>query len=144
MTKTIRTAAAAAALALGLAPQIVSAAELTYSSWFPGKSTLHAKAMDPFFARVTEGTGGAVTFRVFTDGTVAGGRATLQAVRDGVADMGLLATVYHPGELRTAAWLSEGSILVRDALVGAGAYNEMIFRLWRRIRRASQQSRRCG
>lgn len=118
----------AAALALVVTPQVAaSETELTYSSWFPGNSTLHTKVLTPFFERVTSETDGEVTFKVFTDGTVAGGRNTLQAIRDGVADMGLLATVYHPGELRTAAWLSEGSILVRDALVGAGAYNEMIF-----------------
>lgn len=117
------------AAALALAPQIAMAeTEVTYSSWFPGSSTLHTKVLTPFFDRVTEATGGEVTFKVFTDGTVAGGRNTLQAIRDGVADMGLLATSYHPGELSTAAWLSEGSILVRDALVGAGAYNEMIFK----------------
>lgn len=118
----------AAALAVALAPQIASAEEISYSSWFPGSSTLHTKVLTPFFERVTEATGGDVTFKVFTDATVAGGRNTLQAIRDSVADMGLLATSYHPGELGTAAWLSEGSILVRDALVGAAAYNEMIFK----------------
>lgn len=117
------------ALALAVVPHIAAAeTEVSYSSWFPGNSTLHTKVLTPFFDRITADTDGAVTFKVFTDGTVAGGRNTLQAIRDGVADMGLLATSYHPGELRTAAWLSEGSILVRDAMVGAGAYNEMIFK----------------
>lgn len=116
-------------LALAAMPQLALAeTQVTYSSWFPGSSTLHTKVLTPMMDRVTAATGGALTFKVFTDGTVAGGRNTLQAIRDGVADMGLLATSYHPGELRTAAWLSEGSILVRDALVGAGAYNEMIFK----------------
>lgn len=120
---------AASALAIALAPQFAAAGtEVSYSSWFPGSSTLHTKVLTPFFERVTSLTNGDVTFKVFTDGTVAGGRNTLQAIRDGIVDMGLLATSYHPGELSTAAWLSEGSILVRDALVGAGAYNEMIFK----------------
>lgn len=119
---------AAGALVLGLVPTLALAeTQISYSSWFPGSSTLHTRVLTPMFERITEATGGEVTFNVFTDGTVAGGRTTLAAVRDGVADMGLLATSYHPAELRTAAWLSEASIMVRDALVGAGAYNEMIF-----------------
>ena len=126
MTTIIKTTAGV--LALSLLPQLAAAqTEISYSSWFPGSSTLHTRVLTPFFERVTTETDGALTFNVFTDGTVAGGRTTLPAIRDGVADMGLLATSYHPGELRTAAWLSEASILVRDALVGAGAYNEMIF-----------------
>lgn len=125
---TFKTTLTAGAFAIALAPNLSGAEEITYSSWFPGSSTLHTKVLTPFFDRVTAATDGALTFKVFTDGTIAGGRNTLQAVRDGLADMGLLATSYHPGELRTAAWLSEGSILVRDALVGAGAYNEMIFK----------------
>lgn len=128
MKQMIKTTAAAGTLALGLATSGAHAGtEVTYSSWFPGNSTLHTKVLTPFFDRISAATDGELTFKVFTDGTVAGGRATLQAVRDGIADMGLLATSYQPGELRTAAWLSEGSILVRDALVGAGAYNEMMF-----------------
>ena len=117
----------AGALALALAPQVAAADEMTYTSWFPGNSTLHTKMLTPFFDRVSPQADGALTFKVFTDGTVAGGRNTLHAIRDGIADMGLLGTVYHPGELRTASWLSEESILVRDALLGAGACNEMIF-----------------
>lgn len=126
MTPMIRTAASL--MALALVPQMAQAeTTISYSSWFPGNSTLHTRVLTPMFERITAATDGEITFNVFTDGTVAGGRTTLQTVRDGVADMGLLATSYHPAELRTAAWLSEASILVRDALVGAGAYNEMIF-----------------
>lgn len=117
------------ALAVAALPHATLAeTEISYSSWFPGSSTLHTKALTPMFDRITEATGGEVTFNVFTDGTVAGGRNTLQAIRDGVADMGLLATSYHPGELRVQAWLSEASILVPNALAGAGAYNEMVFK----------------
>ncbi len=44
------------AAALALAPQIAMAeTEVTYSSWFPGSSTLHTKVLTPFFDRVTEG-----------------------------------------------------------------------------------------
>jgi TRAP-type C4-dicarboxylate transport system substrate-binding protein len=114
----------AAALALGATQMAAADTKLVYTSWFPGQSTLHTKVLTPFFERVAADSNGSISYELFTDGTVAGGRATLQAIRDGIADMGLIANLYYPAELRYSAFLSEGSTLVRDALVGAGAYNE--------------------
>jgi TRAP-type C4-dicarboxylate transport system substrate-binding protein len=122
----LRNILGAAALALATTQMAAADTKLVYTSWFPGQSTLHTKVLTPFFERVAADSEGSISYELFTDGTVAGGRATLQTIRDGIADMGLIANLYYPAELRYSALLSEGSALVRDALVGAGAYNEMM------------------
>ncbi|MZR30691.1 C4-dicarboxylate TRAP transporter substrate-binding protein [Sneathiella litorea] len=118
-----------AALSLLLVGTQVATADvkLVYSSWFPGQSKHHTEVLKPFFDRIAAESEGAISYELFTDGTIAGGRATLQAIRDGVVDMGLIANLYHPAELKNSALLSElATFMIDDAMVGTAAYNEFI------------------
>lgn len=118
-----RLAAVAAALALS-APLATAQAKLTYSSWFPGPSSIHAGVVKPYLERVEKETG--LKYEIFTDSTLAGGRDTLGGLKNGTIDMGLLATVYHPGELKTVVTIAEASLLAKNTYAAAGAFNELM------------------
>lgn len=118
-----RIAALAAAFVLA-SPMAHSQDKLTYSSWFPGPSVLHAGVVKPYLERVEKETG--LKAEIFTDSTLAGGRDTLGALKNGTVDTGLLATVYYPGELKTVVMIAEASALAKNTFAAAGAFNELM------------------
>src|SRR5690606_3248870 len=86
-----------AVLAFGGDP--ASARELIYSSAIPAKHPLHEFGLKQYFENVTKDTGGSLTFELFPGGTLASAKTTLNAVRTGSVDMGLLADIYNPNDL---------------------------------------------
>lgn len=98
--------------------------KLTYSSWFPGSNALHSGVVVPYLDRVEQETG--LTYELFTDGTLAGGRETMGGLKNGTFDMGLMATVYHPAELRAVVTIAEASLLAEDTYAATGAFNELM------------------
>lgn len=118
-----RLAALAAAFAFA-APLAHSQSKLTYSSWFPGASVLHAGVVKPYLDRVEKETG--LKTEIFTDSTLAGGRDTMGGLKNGTFDMGLMATVYHPGELKTVVTIAEASLMAKNTYAAAGAFNELM------------------
>jgi TRAP-type C4-dicarboxylate transport system substrate-binding protein len=113
--------AAACAVA---APLALAQTKLTYSSWFPGASVLHAGVVKPYLDRVEKETG--LKYEIFTDSTLAGGRDTMGGLKNGTFDMGLIATVYHPGELKTVVTIAEASLMAKNTFAAAGAFNELM------------------
>lgn len=118
-----RLAALAAAFVLA-APLAHSQTKLTYSSWFPGASVIHAGVVKPYLDRVEKDTG--LKYEMFTDSTLAGGRDTMGGLKNGTFDMGLMATVYHPGELKTVVTIAEASLMAKNTYAAAGAFNELM------------------
>lgn len=113
----------AAAIAVA-APLSFAQTKLTYSSWFPGASVLHSGVVKPYLDRVQKDTG--LQYELFTDSTLAGGRDTMGGLKNGTFDMGLMATVYHPGELKTAVTIAEASLMAKNTYAAAGAFNELM------------------
>ncbi len=74
--------------------------------------------------RVSEATGGAVTFKVFTGGSLLPPAASMQGVRDGVAQVGYHAGTYTPAELPITNVISDLSFGNPDPLVMAFASTE--------------------
>ncbi len=99
------------------------AKELTYANHLPPAHPVN-KAMEAYFADVSEGTDGELTFELFLAGALGGGKALLGILRDGLADTGMLNPVYDPSELKVEALLSE--LMVADPRVLVGAMNEMV------------------
>lgn len=115
----------AAATVLALSAAVVQAqTKLTYSSWFPASSSFHSAVIKPYLERVEKDTG--LKFELFTDSTLAGGRETLGALKNGSADTGLIAFAYHPGELKTAALINEASLLAKNTFAANAALHELL------------------
>lgn len=121
--------ACAALLSAAIAFQndAASAKELVYSSAIPAKHPVHTAGLEPYFKKVTEDTDGKLTFQVFPGGTLASAKATLDAIRTGTVDMGLLADVYNPSDLPVSAMLSDMAVLGKDARVMTGAVNQTLY-----------------
>ena len=115
---------ALAAIALGATA--ANAKELVYSSSVGAKHPVHTAGLEPFFEEVTKRTGGSLTFKLFPGGTLASGKTTLNAIRNGTVDMGLLADVYTPNELPVSALLSDLAVFGKDARVMTGAVNQTL------------------
>lgn len=75
---------------------VVEAKELRFAIGYPPNSA-PVKVMEDYAAKVSELTGGELTVKVFPSSLLSFPE-TSPGVRDGIADMGLLATGYHPTE----------------------------------------------
>jgi TRAP-type transport system periplasmic protein len=120
ISRAIALAAALAASAVAVHAQT----KLTYSSWFPAASSFHSAVIKPYLERVEKDTG--LKFELFTDSTLAGGRETLGALKNGTADTGLIAFAYHPGELKTPALVNEASLLAKNTFAANAAIHELL------------------
>lgn len=120
------TCAGTLAGALMLASGAALADNLVYTSLVSAKHPVHSHGLEPYFKEVTEATGGSLTFELFPGGTLAGGKATLNAISTGTVDMGLLADVYTPTDLPVSAMLSDLAVFGRDARVMTGAVNQTL------------------
>lgn len=117
-------------IALGLvmplsASVAAAATKLTYATYLSAHHDVNQGAVKPYFERVEKGVDGKLTFELFPDGTLAGARDTIRAIRDQTADMGMIVDLYVPGDLKASAALGEMAMLLDDPLVAAGAANEM-------------------
>tara|TARA_R110002096_G_scaffold120777_2_gene261679 strand:+ start:852 stop:1928 length:1077 start_codon:yes stop_codon:yes gene_type:complete len=102
------------------------ARELIYSSSVGAKHPVHTAGLEPFFEKVTKDAGGSLTFKLFPGGTLASGKTTLNAIRNGTVDMGLLADIYTPNELPVSALVSDLAVFGKDARVMTGAVNQLL------------------
>ncbi|MGE4044566.1 MAG: C4-dicarboxylate TRAP transporter substrate-binding protein [Acetobacteraceae bacterium] len=102
------------------------ARELIYASALPAKHPTHAAGTDPFFEAVTKATGGSLTFKSYPGGTLAGAKAILNAIKNGTADMGLLADIYTPNDLPVSTLISDLGVVGQDARVMTGAINQAL------------------
>lgn len=103
------------------------AKELIYSSAIPAKHPVHVTGLEPYFEKVKKDTAGSLTFELFPGGTLASAKTTLNAVRTGTVDMGLLADVYNPNDLPVSALMSDLAVLGKDARVMTGAVNQTLY-----------------
>lgn len=103
-----------------------SADNLIYSSLVPSKHPTNAIGLAQYFEKVTRDTGGSLTFELFPGGTLASGKATLNAITTGSVDMGLLADVYTPTDLPVSSMLSDLAVFGTDARVMTGAVNQTL------------------
>lgn len=124
MKKHLVAGVALAALAFGA--QQANARELVYASAVPAKHPVHVNGVEPFGERIAKATDGKLTIKMFAGGALASGKTTLNAIRNGTADMGLLADVYTPNELPVSALMSDLAVFGKDARVMTGAVNQSL------------------
>jgi TRAP-type C4-dicarboxylate transport system substrate-binding protein len=70
--------------------------KLTYALFQPATAALSAKNTE-FAKEIEKRTNGRVQIQIFQSGSLLGGPAMYQGIRNGIADMGNCSTVYSPG-----------------------------------------------
>lgn len=121
-----------AASAFALAAGSVSAQTLTYATGFPPGSDA-VKAAETYAAAMEEHSGGDLGVTVFPMSLLSFAE-TSSGLRDGMADIGWVATAYFPAEYPHTNLIAELSLLTaqdevegREGLAYAGAMAEYIF-----------------
>ena len=98
---------------------------VTISNWTsPNHATSRGHAA---FAEMTEAEfPDAFDFKLFTGGALLGPKPTLSGLRDGVADVGLLALTYFRSEMPYAQLVADLALLGEDHYAMAGATSEFV------------------
>lgn len=115
----------AAASTVALATVAADAKTLTYGTYLSARHATNVTSVLPWMEAVEKATGGSLTFNLAADGTLVGGRDSLQGIRDGLIDMSTIVDFYTPNELKTSTILTELAMLGTDAAAMTGAINEM-------------------
>lgn len=126
--RALRAASAALALLAGLAavaPSAATAEELRIATGTASKNSLNG-AVFRFAELIEEKTGGAYTGKVFP-GTLVSFAEMINAVRDGVVDVGYIVTAYARAEFPYTNLLTDMSMATADPLVAGAALNEFAF-----------------
>ena len=118
----------ALSVAAGLVISSVVSAEtkINYAAYVPAKHVVLRDVLTPFFEDINKATNGSLTFKVHAGGSLASGKGSLAAVRDGLAEGALLVDLYTPKELPAIGMISGLAMYGKDPRVMAAATNEMI------------------
>ncbi len=121
----------AAGLGLALAICAMSPAEaakeLKASAGVGQKHPVVAGGYMPYVEGVERDSKGAIKFRTFYGGQLLSLKASLNGLRDGIADLSFLVLSYWPAELPHGKLVADLALLGTDAAAMAGAANEFIF-----------------
>lgn len=119
-TVAVATLAALAGLSAASAEQRV-----TVSTWTsPNHAT--SRGYELFVEGVEAADPDAFDFKIFTAGALLGPKPTLSGLRDGVANMGLLAFTYFPAEMPYAQMVADMALLGEDHYVMTAATTEFV------------------
>ena len=115
-------------IAAGLVISSTAFAEtkINYAAYVPGKHIVLRDVLTPFFEDITKATNNSVTFKLHPGGSLASGKGSLAAVRDGLAEGALLVDLYTPKELAAIGLISGLAMYGKDPRVMSAATNEMI------------------
>ena len=108
--------------------------ELRLADFSGGADANFGKAMVAWEEAITEFTDGKITFENYWSASLLTATDTLQGVRDGIADIGLVIPSYYPQDLPVASWLfGLGAALsgstVHDVAAGGATALETILTL---------------
>lgn len=99
--------------------------KISYGTYLPPTHVNNHAGIEPFAKRVEQETGGKVKFEIFTGGSVAPAKAAIDQIRDKLVTSGMIVDSYVNKELPHSYTLTELALQGKDALVMAGAVNEM-------------------
>jgi TRAP-type C4-dicarboxylate transport system substrate-binding protein len=125
MQKGLLGAAAALLTAVGLSGAASAQIKISYGTYLPPTHVNNHAGIEPFAKRIEQETGGKVKFEIFTGGSVAPAKAAIDQIRDKLVTSGMIVDSYVNKELPHSYTLTELALQGRDALVMAGAVNEM-------------------
>lgn len=125
MNKSIlRLGAAAAAASILMAAAPSRAEEGRFAAFLPPANPVVKYGAEPFIERVTADTDGALTYRLFTGGSLLGGKNMVEGLQSGIADVGQIVFGYFPAEFPYAALIADMAIYGSNAPAIAAAVTE--------------------
>lgn len=114
-------AAIAAVAATSMAQTTIRA-----SSWHPPKHPGVVGGYDPFMAYVKKESKGQLDFKFWSGGSLSNAKSTLPAVRNGIADIGVLALTYFPAEFPYFQLISNMAMFSDNPPAIAAAVTELV------------------
>lgn len=112
------------ALFIGMAPAAFSANEVAYGSFLPPLHSVNKYGLEPWLKDIEKETNGEIKTILHSSGSIASGKATLSAVRDGLLDAGFIANIYIPDQMPVSMVTTNLAFLSKNPLVTVGAINE--------------------
>ncbi len=101
------------------------ARDLAYATYLP-PSHPTTQGIKLFTELVSKKTDGEVTFAVYPSASLAGGKAMLASIRQGIIDAGFIVGIYTPGDLPANSLLSDFSFLNTNPQIAAAAVTDTI------------------
>ena len=95
------------------------------TNWLQPIHTLNAEPYQKFASELKTATHGDISFTVYSGGSLVPAKATMQALRDGTAQLGIVYPGYTPAELPLNNVLVDLGFLVKDPMAAAFAYTEI-------------------
>lgn len=95
------------------------------TNWMAASHILNATAYEPFVAEIAKATKNRVEFEIYSSGSLVPAPTTLQAIGDGVAQLGIVAASYTPSELPLSGVINDLAFLARDDYAAAFALAEI-------------------
>lgn len=95
------------------------------TNWLQPIHTLNSEPYQKLSKGLKEATDGEISFTVYSGGTLVPAKATIQALRDGTAQLGIVYPGYTPAELPLNNVLVDLGFLVKDPMAAAFAYTEI-------------------
>lgn len=114
-----------AALTASLAASTASAETYQASNWMTPVHILNEETYQKFAKDLAADTDGAITFEVYSGGSLVPAKSTMQAIRDGVVQLGIVYPGYTPSELPLNNVLNDLVFVSDDDIASAFAYTEM-------------------
>lgn len=115
-------AAWAAVALLATAAPAVAETPITASLWVSPKHPVSVGGYDPFVAALKES--GEYDVKYFQGGALLGAKPTLPGVRDGIADVGMMAMTYFPAEFPNAQLVADMGLSTPSNLAAMMAVSE--------------------
>lgn len=120
MKSTLLAAAALPFLVLPAAADMYQA-----TNWMAPSHILNGVAYGPFVQEIAKATSDRVNFEVYSSGSLVPAPTTLQAIGDGVAQLGIVAASYTPSELPLSGVINDLAFLAKDDYAAAFALTEI-------------------
>ncbi|MGV8989410.1 MAG: C4-dicarboxylate TRAP transporter substrate-binding protein [Cypionkella sp.] len=95
------------------------------TNWMAPSHILNDVAYVPFVKAIAEATKGDVEFEVYSSGSLVPAPTTLQAIGDGVAQLGIVAAAYTPSELPLSGMINDMAFTATDEFANAFALTEI-------------------
>lgn len=116
--------ALATAVAAALMTTAAQARDLVYGSWVSPKHGVNVDALPHMFKGVEKDTNGKVKWKLVAGGQLVKGRNTIDGIKDGLVDAGLVIAVYTPKKLPSTALVFSTLIFGDDVVATTGAQME--------------------
>ena len=109
-----------------VAGMAVAETTIRATSWLPPKHPANVGGFEPFMDYVKKESKGQLDFKFWSGGALANGKSTLPTVRNGIADIGVLALSYFPAEFPYFQLIADMAMYSDNAPAIAAAVTELV------------------